>query len=104
MSIYDNLGVKTFATYNTYFEEETEETKETLSEGLSPATILTAINELKAWNHTINDLEYQYEKLKMEYEHDMIRTTNSRDYQENIRQLNFENKKQHYYTQTNRKN
>lgn len=101
MSIYDNLGTNAFTKYNNYFEMESEETKHALNDGLTFGVLSVAINELKATNHTINDLEYEYDKLKLEYELNLIKTQNSPEYLEKyktIKQREQESQIQHKET------
>jgi len=87
MSIYDNLGSKAFTKYNNYFEMESEETKIALQDGLTIGELGVAINELKACNHTINDLEYEYDKLKLEYDIGLLKTENSPEYLEKYKAI-----------------
>lgn len=87
MSIYDNLGTNAFTKYNNYFEMESEETKIALEDGLTIGELGVAINELKACNHTINDLEYEYDKLKLEYDTNITRTANSPELLEKYRSM-----------------
>jgi len=87
MSIYDNLGAKVFTNWNKYMEMESEETLQVLQHGVSIGELSAHINELKATNHAINDLEYEYDKLKLEYDTNITRTANSPELLEKYRSM-----------------